>query len=60
MKKQELLKILKKEGCEFIRHGGKHDIYHNPKTGKTEPVPRHNEINEKLAKKIIKSLSQDQ
>jgi hypothetical protein len=31
-----------------------------PKTGKTEPVPRHNEINEKLAKKIVKSLTQEQ
>jgi hypothetical protein len=27
--------------------------------GKTEPVPRHKEINERLAKKIIKSLTQD-
>jgi predicted RNA binding protein YcfA (HicA-like mRNA interferase family) len=57
MKKRDLVKILKKEGCEMIRHGRKHDIYHNPRTSKTEPVPRHNEINEKLAKKIIKSLS---
>ncbi|TRU93532.1 MAG: addiction module toxin, HicA family, partial [Microcystis wesenbergii Mw_QC_S_20081001_S30D] len=42
-----------------IRRGGKHDIYHNPDTGKTEPIPRHREINERLAKKIIKSLTGD-
>ncbi|MFN7338184.1 MAG: type II toxin-antitoxin system HicA family toxin, partial [bacterium] len=41
------------------RRGGKHDIYHNPDTGKTEPIPRHREINERLAKKIIKSLTGD-
>ncbi|WP_149976367.1 type II toxin-antitoxin system HicA family toxin [Microcystis aeruginosa] len=43
----------------MIRRGGKHDIYHNPDTGKTEPIPRHREINERLAKKIIKSLTGD-
>jgi len=34
-----------------------HDIYHNPKTGMTQPIPRHREINEFLAKKIIRDLS---
>ncbi len=28
----------------MIRHGGKHDIYHNPSTGASQPVPRHREI----------------
>jgi hypothetical protein len=32
-------------------------IYHNPKTGMTQPIPRHREINEFLAKKIIRDLS---
>jgi len=40
-----------------LRNGSKHDIYHNPKKGTTQPVPRHNEINEILAKKIIKDLT---
>jgi hypothetical protein len=46
-------------GCEFIRHGGKHDWYGNPQTKMAQPVPRHSEINEYLAKKIIKTLSND-
>ena len=58
MKRRDLISQLEKSGCYLIRRGGKHDIYHNPKTGKTEPVPRHREINERLAKKIIKSLTQ--
>lgn len=57
MKKRELIKILSKEGCELLRHGANHDIYINPITGKREPVPRHKEIDENLAKKIIKNLS---
>ena len=59
MKRCDLISQLEQAGCYLIRHGGKHDIYHNPKTGKTEPVPRHREINERLANKIIKSLTQE-
>ena len=56
MKRRDLIKRIEGFGCELLRHGGKHDIYHNPKTGSTQPVPRHREINEILAKKIIKDL----
>ena len=42
---------------ELIRQGGKHDIFHNPETGASQPVPRHREINDILAKKIIRDLS---
>jgi predicted RNA binding protein YcfA (HicA-like mRNA interferase family) len=59
MKRRELLKILKEAGCELVRHGGKHDWYLNPKTKQSQPVPRHNEINEILAKSIIKTLTGD-
>ena len=58
MKRRNLITQLEKAGCYLIRHGGKHDIYHNPNTGKTEPVPRHREVNERLARKIIKSLTE--
>jgi hypothetical protein len=32
-----------------LRHGHRHDLYGNPKNGKQQPVPRHNEIDEILA-----------
>ena len=56
MKRRDLIRKLEKAGCELLRHGGKHDIYHNPVTGLSEPVPRHREINELLARKILKNL----
>ncbi|NCR52236.1 MAG: type II toxin-antitoxin system HicA family toxin [Microcystis aeruginosa L211-07] len=59
MKRHDLIAQLEQAGCYLIRRGGKHDIYHNPDTGKTEPIPRHREINQRLAKKIIKSLTGD-
>jgi predicted RNA binding protein YcfA (HicA-like mRNA interferase family) len=56
VKRRDLISKLEKAGCQLLRHGGRHDIYHQPGTGRSEPVPRHREINEILAKKILKSL----
>jgi predicted RNA binding protein YcfA (HicA-like mRNA interferase family) len=33
MKRTDLIRSLEESGCAFIRHGGKHDWYLNPKTG---------------------------
>ncbi|MFN5513391.1 MAG: type II toxin-antitoxin system HicA family toxin [Cyanobacteriota bacterium] len=59
MKRRDLIRLLEQTGCYLLRYGSKHDIYHNPQNGRSEPIPRHKEINERLAKKIIKSLTQD-
>jgi predicted RNA binding protein YcfA (HicA-like mRNA interferase family) len=58
MKRTDLIRKLEEAGCEFVRHGGKHDWYRNPKTGVSQPVPRHREINELLAKHIMKKIAQ--
>jgi predicted RNA binding protein YcfA (HicA-like mRNA interferase family) len=60
MKRRDLVDELQTAGCVLLRHGAKHDIYHNPKSGRSEPVPRHREVNELLAKKILKSLTQSE
>jgi hypothetical protein len=57
MKKGLLLKRLKAQGCIFVKHGKKHDVYRNPRTGIEERIPRHNDINENLANHIIENLS---
>lgn len=41
MKTQELLKLLKKNNCEVLRNGSRHDIWFSPVTGKQFAVPRH-------------------
>jgi len=56
LKRVDLIKAIEGLGCEFIRDGGKHDWYRNPLTGVTQPVPRHREIRENLAKRIFKML----
>ena len=59
MKRKDLVKDIEKMGCVFIRHGGRHDWYQNPKTKVSQPIPRHDEIREYLAKHILKMLSED-
>ncbi len=60
MKRKDLIRTLEQMGCTFIRHGGKHDWYRNVDTGMCQPVPRHVEINEHLARRIIRLLSPKQ
>jgi mRNA interferase HicA len=57
VKRRDLIKRLEAMGCVLSRHGGKHDWYTNEKTKQSQPVPRHTEINENLAKSIVKKLS---
>ena len=57
MKRKDLIKQIESLGCKLVRHGAKHDWYINPETKKSQPVPRHNEINENLARHIIKMLT---
>jgi len=56
MKRRHLLNYLKSQGCEFLREGARHSWWWNQKLNKRSSVPRHNEINDSLAKKICKDL----
>jgi predicted RNA binding protein YcfA (HicA-like mRNA interferase family) len=49
MKRRDLIKKITSFGCVLVRHGRRHDLYKNPKTGKKQPVPRHDAIDENLA-----------
>ncbi|MDY7030040.1 MAG: type II toxin-antitoxin system HicA family toxin [Spirochaetota bacterium] len=56
MKKADLEKKLRKAGCFLKREGSSHSLWMNPKTGVVEAVPRHKEIKEPLAKKILRNM----
>lgn len=59
MKRRDLVAAVEAAGARLVRAGGKHDIYHNPKTGAAQPIPRHREINEFLARKILRDLTEE-
>ncbi len=52
MKQRELIKRLENAGFIFERHGSNHDIY--VRGTEREEIPRHKEINERLAKAILR------
>ena len=54
MKPKELVRKLESVGFQFHRHGGNHDIYRRGKDKET--IPRHKEIDERLAKVILKDV----
>jgi mRNA interferase HicA len=56
MKRQALLRHLRRYGCFLKREGAGHSLWMNPLNGAQETVPRHSEISERLAQKICKGL----
>nr|UVY36977.1 MAG: toxin [Bacteriophage sp.]UVY68833.1 MAG: toxin [Bacteriophage sp.] len=52
MKQRELTQRLENGGFVFERHGAGHDIY--VRGTQRETVPRHKEINEQLARAILR------
>lgn len=52
MKRHQVEKTLQKLGWRFLRHGGKHDVWTDGE--RQEAIPRHVEINEKLARAILR------
>jgi predicted RNA binding protein YcfA (HicA-like mRNA interferase family) len=57
MKRRDLLRYLRGQGCRLEREGGKHSLWINPTTGAVESVPRHVEIGNHLCRKICRQLS---
>ena len=54
MKRRTLIKALEKADYSLLRNGGNHDIY--GKGNKRIFIPRHREINDSLAKSILRDI----
>lgn len=52
MKQRDFIKKLEDGGFVFERHGSNHDVYVRGK--EREEVPRHKEIDERLAKAVLR------
>ena len=56
MKREELLRHLRKHGCVMLREGARHSWWHNPGRNRRSALPRHREIHDQLARKICHDL----
>jgi hypothetical protein len=56
MNRNNLTRFLSKNKCFILREGAKHSVFFNPLTRRSTTVPRHNEIDNFLAKKICRDL----
>ncbi len=52
MKQKDLINLFKRNGWWLVRQGGSHMVFTNGTVNET--IPRHKEVNELLAKAIIK------
>lgn len=57
MKRSSLLRHLRLHGCYLKREGAEHSPWCNPETGAVQAVPRHQEIPNKLVRRICRLLS---
>jgi mRNA interferase HicA len=55
VKRRELESRLRALGWAFLRHGGNHDVWTDGE--RLEYVPRHAEISENLARKILRKAA---
>lgn len=56
MKRRDLLRHLRGQGCRFVREGTEHSIWENPVINRRASVPRHREIPNYTAERICKHL----
>ena len=57
MKRHALIDHLRRNGCQLDREGSRHTLFVNPNSGAKAPVPRHGEIDNRLAQKICQQPS---
>lgn len=57
MKRRDVEQHLRSHGCQFHHHGGLHDVWTNPYTGRSASVPRYDEIKTGLAPGICRNCA---
>ena len=58
MKRRQLIRHVRRNGCELLQEGAKHSRYVNlADTSKQATIPRHTEIDDYLARRICQQLA---
>ena len=59
MKRNDLIRLLQKNGWEIEEGRGRHSKAKHPEKSQTIPIPQHKEINEFTAKNILKMSEEE-
>ena len=59
MKRADLLRYLRRRGCQQIREGNRHSWWRSAAGEHRAAIPRHREINDLLVRKICRELRVD-
>ncbi len=57
VKRRDLERKMTELGWRFLRRGGRHDVWTDGEY--EEPIPRHREINEQLARAILRRIQKE-
>jgi mRNA interferase HicA len=56
VKRKDLLKHLRAQGCELLREGRSHSVWVNRAPQQQASIPRHREINDYTVRSICRQL----
>ncbi len=56
MKRQDLLRHLRKHGCRLLREGRGHSVWVSPANNRQSTIPRHREVDDYTARAICRQL----
>lgn len=59
MKRRVLIRKLLALGAVYVREGSEHTIYLNPRTSVNLSVPRHAEVNENVARGLLRDAGRE-
>ena len=54
MKRQDLVRHLRQPGCELLREGRSHSVWHNSANNHQSTIPRHREVDDYTALAICR------
>ncbi len=56
MRRQDLVRHLRQQGCELLREGRSHSVWQNLANNRQSTIPRHREIDDYTARAICRQL----
>jgi predicted RNA binding protein YcfA (HicA-like mRNA interferase family) len=57
MRRKDVIRHITELGAVFVREGGGHTVYKNPRTGMLLGVPRHGEVSQGVSRRLTRDAA---